>query len=433
MPAKTLRVLPGSPPDLALREHGIGSCFADGVARSLLHPAAASAPEPTKLSVLDRGFRPFFLLAGLFAIWIVPLWVFVLSRGGVLPSYFDPVTFHAHEMLFGFTTAVLGGFLLTAVGNWTKRETATGGALLALVGLWLSGRLAMLFADRLPRGVTAALDLSFLPALIGTLAVPLWAARSRRNFAILGIVVALFAANVAAHLEALGVLSSGVARRANLAGLDLITLVMLVIAGRTFPMFTRNATGVASIRSLPVLDRVAVAAMLLVVVSGALAPGSTVAGLSLCGAGLLAAARSVHWGAWHSWRNPLLWVLHAGYAWLCLGLLLRGAAILGLPISGTAGTHAVTVGAIGGLTLGMMARVSLGHTGRLLAAPRPMALAFGIINLAAAVRCFGPIVSPGAYLDLLLASALLWATAFAIFVAVYTPILLRPRVDGRPG
>jgi uncharacterized protein involved in response to NO len=384
-------------------------------------------------SLLAKGFRPFFLLAGLFAVGIVPLWLLILRGAATSPHYLDPITFHAHEMLYGFTVAVLAGFLLTAVGNWTQRETAVGWPLATLCGLWLAGRVAMLSASALPRGLTALVDLAFLPTLIAVLAVPLWAAKSRRNFIMLGVLTALWITNASTHFEALGLLPIGVARRAVATGVNLIALVMLIMAGRIFPMFTKNATGVTSIRSLPALDKATVVAMLLAIAIDAWSPAGTVSALLFVAAGVLAIARSVHWGARYSFGNPLLWVLHAGYAWLCFGLLLRAAANLGLVALSSLGTHALTVGAIGGLTLGMMARVALGHTGRMLAAPASMTLAFVTINLAAAARCFGPLAAPNRYMEALLLSGVLWAVAFAIFVATYAPILLRPRVDGRPG
>jgi uncharacterized protein involved in response to NO len=400
--------------------------------RSLvLHVAPSEHSHASAL--LAKGFRPFFLLAALFAVVAVPLWLFVVHGTVATPPYLDPTTFHAHEMLHGYTVAVLAGFLLTAVANWTQRETATGPRLLALTSLWIAGRVAMLASGTLTPVVVAALDLSFLPALIFVLARPLLAANSRRNWVMLGILGALWLANAAVHLGALGWLSEGVGRRANAAALNLIAFVTLLMAARIFPMFTKNATGVTSIRSLPRLDRAALAALLLAAVLELLVPSSRGTGVMFGAAGLLAMARSARWGARHAWRNPLLWSLHVGHAWLCLGLLLRGASILGAPLLRSLAIHALTVGAVGGLTLGMMARVALGHTGRMLVAPRAMLVAFLAVNLAALVRCFGPLVMPADYMKVITVSGCLWALAFMIFLFTYTPVLLRPRVDGRPG
>lgn len=401
--------------------------------RSLLFPAAESPTSLFTLPVLAKGFRPFFLLAALYGLAIVPLWVAILN-GLVKPStHLDPSVWHAHEMLHGFALAVIAGFLLTAVGNWTQRETATGPWLAALALLWLAGRVALL-SQALPSLFVALVDLAFVPALMVALGRPLIAAGNRRNYVMLGVLAALFATNVAVHLEGLGLAAVGTGRRANLIAVDLITLLILVIGGRVFPMFTRNATGVSSIRSRPWLDRACIAAMVLLCLAGALLERERLEVAIWAGVvGLLALARAWHWGAIHSRREPLLWILHVGYLWLVAGLLLRGTARwVGLPMDSLA-THALTVGAIGSLTLGMMARVSLGHSGRMLAAPRAMSVAFLAITLAAVARLLGSWLLPGLYREVLLVTALGWSVAFGVFLFVYTPMLLAPRVDGRPG
>jgi len=382
---------------------------------------------------LAKGFRPFFLLSALFAIGAVPLWLAVL-RGQVLaPPYLAPATFHAHEMIYGYSGGVLAGFLLTAVGNWTKRETATGPALLALTLLWAAGRVAMLLSGALPPVATAVVDLSFLPALIFVLARPLVATDSRRNYVMLGVLGALWLTNLAIHGEALGWLAPGSGRRAVLTGLNVIVLVISIMAARIFPMFTKNATRAASIRSMPRLDRASFGALLLATVLDVIVPARPVTAAVFGVAGVLMMARSWHWGGRLSGRDPLLWILHLGHGWLCLGLLLRSAALFGLPAVASIATHALTVGAIGGLTLGMMARVSLGHTGRMIVASVPTAVAFVAINLAAFVRCLGPLAFPAHYMTVLVVSGTAWALSFAIFVVTHATILLRPRVDGRAG
>ncbi|HEV8551378.1 MAG TPA: NnrS family protein, partial [Polyangiaceae bacterium] len=192
--------------------------------------AVPRATTGSSLALGSKGFRPFFLLAASFALAIVPLWLLIL-RGAVRAApYLDGVSFHAHEMIFGLVVAVVAGFLLTAVGNWTQRETAVGAPLFALAALWLAGRLAMLLAAALPRGVVALADLAFLPALMLVLARPLVAARNRRNFVMLGILAALFLTNLGVHLEALGVASTGTARRASLVAVDLVLVLITVIA-----------------------------------------------------------------------------------------------------------------------------------------------------------------------------------------------------------
>jgi len=384
-------------------------------------------------AVLGKGFRPFFLLAAVFAAAMVPLWLLIIG-GTVAPRpYLDPVSWHAHEMLFGFVAAVLAGFLLTAVGNWTKRETAVGAPLAVLALLWLAGRGAMLLGGGWPRGLVAGVDLAFLPALALALGRPLLAAKERRNLVMLVIVGALFLCNVAVHLDALGVLASGSARLACRVGLDLITLVMLIIAGRVFPMFTRNATQAGDVRSIPWLDASCVGGMALLTLVDVESTPSLVSA-SLTGlVGMLAAARAVGWGARHSFAQPLLWILHLGYGWIVLGLLLRAASGFGWPQLATLATHALTVGAIGSLTLGMMARVSLGHTGRMLVAPAPLAAVFVAVNIAALVRVVGPLLAPARYFEVLVAATAFWSVAFVAFLILFARTLTAPRVDGRPG
>lgn len=394
-------------------------------------PLHGALPEPSSrpaLALSAKGFRVFFMLAAAFAAAIVPLWLLILR--GVVPAraYVDPITWHAHELIFGFVVAVLAGFLLTAISNWTQRETLVGAPLLGLSGLWLSGRIAMMFGHALPRELTAVIDLAFLPALMFVLARPLFASNNRRNWVMLVLLAALFAANVVVHLEALGRIAAGSGRRACMVALDVVLLFIAIIAGRVFPMFTRNATRVSTIRSIAWLDLASIIGMALLAVLDALAAQPATLALVAGVTAALSAARAWHWGAQHSLRQPLLWILHAGYAWLVIGLGLRAAAV-----PGVLATHALTVGAIGSLTLGMMARVALGHTGRPLVLPTAMAWAFVAMSGAACVRVFGPWLFPAWYFAALVVSAALWTLAFSIFVVVYAPILAAPRVDGKAG
>jgi uncharacterized protein involved in response to NO len=402
--------------------------------RSLLVQGELSEPAPRpRWALAEKGFRPFFLLAATFASAIVPLWILVIA--GVLrpTSYLDATSWHAHEMVLGYAVAVIAGFLLTAVGNWTRRETLVGAPLLALSGLWVLGRVAMAFAGALPRGVPALVDLAFLPALIVVLARPLVAGRNRRNFVMLGILGALFVANVFVHLDALGMVAIGAARHACLVAVDIVALIVLVIAGRVFPMFTRNATGVTSIRSSPSLDVVTIVAMAVLTALDIVVPDGASTAAAAGAVGALAIARATRWGTQHTARHPLLWILHAGYAWLAVGLLQRALAHFVPTVPGSLATHALTVGAIGSLTLGMMARVALGHTGRALVASRPVVWAFGAITVAAFARAIVPLFAPGWYLATLVVAAGFWTLAFLLYLVAYVPALLMPRVDGKPG
>jgi uncharacterized protein involved in response to NO len=302
-------------------------------------------PEPAsrpRVAVAGKGFRPFFLLAAAFAASIVPVWIAILA-GLVPPStYLDATTWHAHEMIFGFAVAVIAGFLLTAVSNWTQRETLVGAPLLALSGLWLAGRAAMVLPGLLPRGVPAAIDLAFLPVLIVALARPLVATKNRRNFVMLAVLAALFAANVVVHLDALQVTPLGSGRRANLVAIDVVLVVILIIAGRVVPMFTRNATGVASIRSSRALDVLVAIGMAVVALLDAIRPDGFASGMAAAVVAGLALLRVGPWGMRHTARHPLLWILHLGHAWIPIGLGLRALATLTQAVPGSFATHALT-------------------------------------------------------------------------------------------
>jgi uncharacterized protein involved in response to NO len=335
-------------------------------------------------------------------------------------------------MLFGFASAVIGGFLLTAVGNWTGKETATGLSLAALCALWILGRASMLASHVFPPWLIAVSDLAFLPAIGIAIGLPLIASKNRKNLVMLAIVAALWLANLSMHLDVLGVLP-GWRARGSAVGLDVVLLVTLVIAGRTFPMFTRNATGVTSIRSIPILDVLTLIAMAILTISDAVLARpwilAIVAGLT----SVLAALRSWHWGARHTLKVPLLWILHLGYAWIPLGLALRAASLFSPAVPSTIATHALTVGAIGGLTIGMMSRVALGHTGRALTTSRSVIASFVLVSLAALVRVLVPLIDIAHYRASVFVAGALWTGAFGIYLAVYLPILVSPRVDSKPG
>lgn len=395
-------------------------------------PRAAATPAARVSPIAAKGFRPFFLLAAAFAALIVPLWLLAL-RGVIHPGgALDPITWHSHEMIYGFAVAVIAGFLLTAVGNWTQRETAVGPALLGLAGLWLAGRVAFVLAPALPAVLVSAVDLAFLPVLAFVIGRPIVQSKNRRNLVMIGVLAALWIANLVIHLDGLGVLP-GWRRRGSLVAVDVVIAVILIMAGRVFPMFTRNATKQDSIRSIPALDIAALASFVPVVVCDAAEVTTVVAPIAAGVAAFFALARTVHWGARHSFRQPLLWILHVGYLWIPIGLALRAASGFTPLVPASAATHALTVGAIGGLTLGMMARVSLGHTGRMLVAPRSVVVAFALVTLAALLRVVTPIAAPSLYAPSLEVIGSLWTLAFGAYVVVYAPMLFAPRPDGKAG
>jgi uncharacterized protein involved in response to NO len=392
------------------------------------HPVAL--PLRTRMQTgawLAKGFRPFFLLAAASASLLVPVWLLVWTGRAALRGPLQGAAWHAHEMIFGFAAAAMAGFLLTAVSNWTGRETLAGPRLGLLALVWLAGRAAMLLLPGFPASL---LELLFLPLLVAAIGRPLWAARDARNAGFPLLLLALWLADLVVHAGAhSGQL--GLSLAASRVAVHLVIVVLLLVTGRVVPMFTRNATGV-EVTSRPWLDRLAVGSTLGVALAQALPlPAPAVALLSAVAAAAVA-LRMVGWGTLAAGREPLLWVLHAAHAAIAVGLGLQAASAL-WPLPLSASLHALTVGAIGLSILGMMARVALGHTGRPLRASPAVTIAFGLLLLAAALRVGGPLLAP-AWLPLWWwASGGAWSLAFALYVVVYAPILSRPRPDGKPG
>jgi uncharacterized protein involved in response to NO len=332
-------------------------------------------------------------------------------------------------MLFGYVGAVIAGFLLTAARNWTGIATPTGAWLGALVLLWLAARLGPLLS--LPHGLIALLDLAFFPALALALIPPLWRGKNKVNRAFLALLAAMTLANLLVHAQALG-LTAATASRGSRLMLDLTLLTLWLVAGRIMPFFTQSAIPGSKPRTRPWVETSTFILAPAIALLNLTWPTSPVSGALLL---ILAAIQAIRLGGWHhplAWRNPMLAVLYAGYLWLILGLALDGLAALGL-LPPFPALHALTAGGIGVFTLGMLARVTLGHTGRDMRASTATSLAFLTINLAALVRVFPPLLWPGHYSLWLGIAGGLWVLAFALFLGIYGPMLARPRVDGRPG
>lgn len=386
-------------------------------------------------ALLAYPFRPFFLLAALYAAAGVLAWIGYLFGGWPLPLGTSPVRWHAHEMLFGFLPAAITGFLLTAMTNWTGAPPLRDRGLLALVLLWLAGRVAMWCAGWWPAWLVAAIDIAYLPVLALYAGRVLVRYGNRRNLFLVGVLGLFALANLLFHLQALGIAESAVLGER--LAMNLVTLLMIVIAGRITPAFTGNWLRIHGedptvVQTVPTLDRAAITATALMIpvdlAVGPAVPGALLA-LVACA---LNGARLVLWGGWHIRREPLLWILHLGYAWVVLALLLKGLQPFAAGILPTAWLHAVGAGAAGTLVMGVMTRVSLGHTGRALSLPRFGVTMYVVVLAAGALRVLAALGALD-YRAGLTASALAWAAAFALFAAVYWPILSRPRADGRPG
>jgi uncharacterized protein involved in response to NO len=382
-----------------------------------------SVPMP----LFSLGFRPFYLLGAATAFLMVPCWVLIYL--GLLPQHtaFPGAAWHAHEMIFGYTVAVLVGFLYTAVPNWTGIPTPRGPALAGLAALWLLGRIAMLAGAVLPPALVGAIDVAFLPlAALGVL-IPLWRKRNWRNVGFpIGMLV-LAALNLATHLEAAGAIESD-ALPVRLA-LGIFTIVLVIMTARVVPFFTGNALPNAGARRLELLDRASLGAVVLSLIASWIEPEGLAAGLLALVAGALLLARMVPWQPLAAFANPMLWVLHLGHFWLALAFVLRGAMALGLEMIPSIPDHALTVGAIGGLTLGMMARSGLGHSGRRIVAGPWLTTSFVAINVAAWARTLAPLLVPPHFQYALVIASVAWMVAFGAFLVVLAPVCVRPRAD----
>jgi uncharacterized protein involved in response to NO len=385
--------------------------------------------RPSGPSVLALGFRPFFLAAGAAATLSIPVWL-ALWRGhlAVAPDV-GGATWHAHEMLFGYTGAVIAGFLLTAVRNWTGMETPTGTRLAAVALPWLCARIAPWVGA--PAVVAVILDMAFFTLLAVALWRPLWTGPNPTNRVFLAILAGMGLAAALVHLGVAGI-APALAARGNRLMLDLVVITLLLVGGRVMPFFTERGLDGAKAVTRIWVERTTFALAITLLFADLLDPHGAPAGLLAIALGLTQLVRLAGWHNRRAWTKPILGVLYSGFSWLILGLVLDGLSAF-LPIPPTAALHAITVGGVGVITLGMMARVTLGHTGRAMHAGPPTVAAFALANIAALLRAIAPILLPGAYVHWVFASGICWVLAFSLFLWVYGPMLVSPRADGRPG
>lgn len=399
---------------------------------NLSHISGSNRPlqsQPSSAFALwNLGFRPFYLLASVFSVLAVLVWAAQYS--GYLPAtaYLQGPLWHGHEMLFGYTLAVVAGFLLTAVRAWTGQPTASGLPLVALALLWLAGRVLVLT----PYAMAAALVNAAFPAAVAlAIGIPLVRGDNRRNYFFVGLLLLMSAMILILHLAYQGWLK--IPPRMGLqVGLDIMLFIMAVIGGRVIPMFTNNGVpGIQAARH-PVVEKLALGSALLLLLADLL---QLPAAIIIPIAAMCALAHALRLYLWQPWRTlavPLVWILHAGYAWIVVHLVLRALAAGGW-VPESLALHALTLGAIGGLTIGMMTRTARGHTGRPLKADRYEIACYLLIQLAAVMRVFVAMALPDAYLATVIAASIFWSTAFALYAIRYWPILSRPRLDGKPG
>lgn len=382
-------------------------------------------------AILAYGFRPFFLLAGIYAAMAVPVWILSLYGYDLLDSTRPTQTWHAHEMIFGFVAAAVAGFLLTAIPSWTGHRGFAGAPLFGLTLLWFSGRVAFTLPLGMSPLMVAMIDLAFVPVLAITILPTLIRSGNRRNLAFIGLLAVLFLANLHFHINGAMTVAP------LLLGVNIILMLVTMVAGRIMPSFT--AAGLRQrgldikIRRYPLLDKALLLTTAAILIVDILSPDTMLAaGLAIITA-ILYVLQLVHWQGHRTLREPLVWVLHIGYAWLPIALTLKAIWLSGIPIPATSWLHALTAGGFSTMILGVMSRAALGHTGRPLIAPRVMVLGYLLLTIAALIRVFGPILNSNAWLLMLTTAGVFWSLAFTLFVATYGPILCRPRVDGRAG
>lgn len=379
-------------------------------------------------ALFRQGFRPFFLGAGLWGFTAVALWLAVAQGLASIPTAFSPTAWHAHEMIFGFAAAVIAGFLLTAIPNWTGRMPLQGLPLMILFGAWLVGRVVTATSALVGPGLAAVLDLSFLSLLLAVVLREIVSGRNWRNLAMPVALTGLLVANLLTHLEAAGQASTGLIGQR--LGIATIILLISLVGGRVIPSFTRNWLAKRAETNMPTnfgrFDHVCLVLTLAALGAWVASPDSRTAGVALLMAGLANLARLARWRGHRTLSEPLVWSLHLGFAWVPAGLCLLGLGVF-LPeiFPATAGLHALTSGAIGSVTLAVMTRAILGHTGRRLTADGRTTAIYILIATAAALRVAAPIALD-VYGPLLWVSGLLWIAALGLFTVHYGRMLLSP-------
>ncbi len=382
--------------------------------------------------LLSAGFRPFFLGSAVWAAIGIPLWLAVYSDDTALPSLLPPLIWHVHEMVFGFAAAAVAGFLLTAIPNWTGRMPLQGRPLAVLVALWVAGRAGILLSGLINGYAAAVADLAFPAAFLGAVAREIVAGKNWRNLPMLAALSLLLVGNLLVHLDALGVADT--AELGNRIGVATLLMLIALVGGRIIPSFTRNWLAknrpeVSPPRPDSRFDRAVLGVTALALVSWAVAPDAVVSAWGTIVAGGAIGLRMSRWRGGKTMREPLLVILHVCYGWLAAGLLLLGLDELFDLLPMTAALHVLTAGAIGTMTLAVMTRASLGHTGRPLVAGSGTKVIYALVTLAALLRVLSPFAG-AQMMPILWAAGASWAAAFGLFAILYGRVLTQPRATG---
>ena len=384
---------------------------------------AASPP------ILRGGFRPFFFGGASWAVIALALWLLSLSGAVTLPTAFDPLAWHRHEMLFGFVGAIMSGFLLTAIPNWTGRLPIAGWPLLSLFGLWFAARLAVLCSALIGRVPAAVLDAGFFIVLAALGAREVVAAKNR-NVPVVGMILLFGVADALDHAALGGLI--GTADIGWRTGIALVVVLISLIGGRVTPSFTRNWMARQGMTEhLPTqpgrFDVLVIAGTAIALVFWLATPDEPLAGFMLILAALLQFLRLSRWGGWRTTRDPLVLILHVGYAWVPVGLLLLGWSIAGSAIPRSAAVHALTAGAMTTMILAVMTRASLGHTARELRANAATQAIYLLVTIGAILRVAASL-GAGPYMVMIDTAGLLWGGSLLLFLIAYAPVLWRPRL-----
>ncbi|MBL4661486.1 MAG: NnrS family protein [Alcanivoracaceae bacterium] len=382
-----------------------------------------------KAALFSLGFRPFFLVATVFAFFAMFAWVAVYLFSIQLSSfsYFPMIIWHAHEMVFAYSMAVVAGFLLTAIKNWTGKQTVNGFGLMLLVTIWIVGRVAP-FMTNIP-WLIAVLEMLFLPVLAIFIAIPLVRVRNKRNYLMIALVLIMAALNLLVHLDMLGVLVN----MANLAiktAFYLIIALIIIMAGRVFPMFSQN--GVANkyqVRKYSFIEKLVLPSYLFFMLSIVFMGVPELILLSSLIAAVIHAVRLKGWYNHQIWQVPLVWILHVGYLFLIIGFIMSAISVY-KPSLYFMALHSFSIGTLGVVTIAMMARVSIGHTGRNLMFPPKIIKPIFLLMIAAVItRSIMPLFVSGIYKWTIIASGLMWSLAFLLFALSYVSIWIKPRID----
>lgn len=377
-------------------------------------------------ALFSHGFRPFFLFGAIYAGAMVPLWLAVFAGDVRIPTAYAPRDWHVHEMLFGYVGAVIAGFLLTAVPNWTGRLPIQGVPLATLFATWLAGRLATTFSGFIGWQIALAIDAAFLLLLAAAAAREIVAGRKWNNLKVVGIISLLAVANIAFHVEAH---LEGLAEYSTRAGVALVVTLVCVIGGRIVPSFTRNWLARRGPGRLPVpfdrFDATAMVAGACAMVAWTLNPSGGLAAGALGMAGVLHVVRLARWAGYRTVSDRLVLILHVAYAFVPVGFFLTALSAVDLVAPG-AGIHAWTGGAIGSMTIAVMTRASLGHTGQALSASIATQVVYASIVVAALARVCAAL-DPTYSIPLLMIAGVAWAGAFLGFALAYAPLLCSAR------